>query len=217
MVSTSAKYKRILGKQHDTDTFLKIYGGKKTSTYDKTQLKSVVTRHTAFSGTNPQAGCCISGTIQCSIKDPDTDIPEKAKMELSVSITDGVETSEQIPQGTYFIDTRKKTNLYGIGWVEITGYDAMIFAEADLAEKLAEQGLALPLTHRALVSAIAAAIGVNVEASTLSKLSGTKKIEALEDKYTCREVLGFIGALYGSNFVISKSNELRMISVTGPA
>ena len=58
---------------------------------------------------------------------------------------------------------------------------------------------------------IAKAMGVAVDSRTTALVNRGYKLQ-LPAGYTCREVLGFIGAMYGGSFVLSDAGQLRMVT-----
>lgn len=102
--------------------------------------------------------------------------------------------------GTFFIDHREYD--VGSGVLTIDAYDAMIKAEA-----LYTFGTQT-VTEASLVSALASAIGVTADSrNALSNYT----LDALDDGYTCREILKYLAVIEGGNWIITADNKLRLI------
>jgi hypothetical protein len=118
--------------------------------------------------------------------------------------------SEWIPQGVYFIDTRKTTaNNDGLDILTLHGYDAMLKTE----QPYASNDVAGDAPDTQYVQAIADAIGVDVDPRTWEIMSGYTIPFPLG--YSMREVLGFIAASYVGGFVMTDEGKLRLVSLLG--
>lgn len=119
-------------------------------------------------------------------------------------------TSEWIPQGVYFIDTREVTaNNNGLDILTLHGFDAMMKAEQPYASN--ETVSDAPDTD--YVQAIADAIGVEVDSRTWDIMRGYSMPMPLG--YSMREVLGYIASAYIGSFVITDEGKLRLVSLLG--
>lgn len=116
--------------------------------------------------------------------------------------------SEWIPHGKFYIDTRKldkATNL-----MTVTAYDKMIFAEAPYID----QKGTYPMPAKDAVAFIAAELGVEVDHRNQIYAG---KIDSPTNVYNMREVLRFIAAASGGNFIISDEGKLRLVPIASPA
>lgn len=119
-------------------------------------------------------------------------------------------TSEWIPQGVYYIDTREVTaNSNGLDILTLHGFDAMMMAEQPYASN--ETVSDAPDTE--YVQAIADAIGVEVDSRTWEIMRGYTMPFPLG--YTMREVLGYIASSYIGSFVMTDEGKLRLVSLLG--
>lgn len=214
MVETSGLYKEIMSVPHKTLTSLKVFLSNGVSvTYAYGALRSIRTSHAAFNGNSPMIGCCTSRKIDCVMLYPQEPIPERAKMQLFVQIaklSDPTCVSEEIPQGTFYIDSRKSNITEGTRHLRIIGYDAIIFAEADF-DKTA---FPFPAKDVDVVNHIAGVLGVSVDPETISFMTAAYEIQPGEDEeFTYREMLSYIAGMYGGNFVISKAGLLKLVPV----
>lgn len=119
-------------------------------------------------------------------------------------------TSEWIPQGAYFIDTREVTaNNNGLNILTLHGYDAMLKAEQPYSSNATVSDA--PDTE--YVQAIADTIGVEVDARTWDIMRGYTVPFPLG--YSMREVLGYIASAYIGSFVMTDEGKLRLVSLLG--
>lgn len=119
-------------------------------------------------------------------------------------------TSEWIPQGVYFIDTREVTaNSNGLNILSLHGFDSMMKAEQPYSSNATVSDA--PDTE--YVQAIADAIGVEVDSRTWDIMRGYTTPFPLG--YSMREVLGFIASSYIGSFIITDEGKLRLVSLLG--
>ena len=119
-------------------------------------------------------------------------------------------TSEWIPQGVYFIDTREVTaNNNGLDILTLHGFDAMMKAE----QPYSSNATVSDATDTEYVQAIADAIGVEVDSRTWDIMRGYTMPFPLG--YSMREVLGYIASSYIGSFIITDVGKLRLVSLLG--
>lgn len=116
--------------------------------------------------------------------------------------------SEWIPRGTFYIDTRYIDETTGL--MTVTAYDRMLFAEAPYID---QEGT-YPMPMEDAVDFIAADLGVEVDERN-EIYPGI--IDCPNHVYNEREVLRFIAAASGGNFIISDTGKLRLVPVASPA
>lgn len=234
MQATSALYQELLASRHWKETRLVIGETGKLITklgdavtfgstrilvgssgadggYDEGTLISMSTSSRMFSGDTPAVGGCVSGEISVEMLRPVGDIPRRARMVPYVRLTDGVRSSEWIQKGVYFIDTREqREDGSGIKKLILHGYDAMLKTEQDYPPSK----LGWPANDIRVVQEIAEFIDVPVDNRTFGIMTGGYKVQ-YPGEYTCREVLGFIAAMYAGCFVMSDLGELRLVTLNG--
>ena len=155
MQQTSETYKRILAGKHwfensvtigdsgrlvtesgDVITFgetphevvsILVDTGAPESGFRENALYSVVTNHEFFTDGSPSVGDAVAGYVDIKMLAP-YNIPKKARIALYCRVVNGTETSEWVPQGVYYIDTREQTHSGGRDILKIKGYDAMLLA-----------------------------------------------------------------------------------------
>lgn len=179
--------------------------------YDEKMLISLGTETKVFGETTPAVGCCVSGEIDIEMLKPISAIPKQARLVPYVRLTDGARCSEWIQKGVFYLDTRqKKEDGSGIEKIIIHGYDAMLKAEQDYPSSR----LSWPARDIDVVREIADFIGVAVDTRTAAIIKHSYAIQ-YPARYSCREVLGYIAAMYAGCFVMSDLGELRLVTING--
>ena len=179
--------------------------------YGENLLMSVTTTRQVFAEDKPQVGCCVSGELKLTMIKPSGEIPRMAQIVPYIRLTDGKQYSEWIQKGVFYVDTRSVNNdNSGLEILTLHAYDAMLKAEQDYIG----QNLSWPSTDKAVVQDIARLMDVQVEYDTLAKLDKSYAVQ-LPVNYTCREVLGYISAMYCGNFIMNDNGELQLIQLFG--
>lgn len=179
--------------------------------YDKTLIHSMETDCQVFSDESPTVGVCVSSEIKITMMTPPVEIPRQAQLIPYVRLTDGIRYSEWIQKGVFYIDTRtKKEDGSNIEKISIHGYDDMLKTEQDYPESVLEW----PARDIDVVREIAEFIGVDIDARTLDILNRGYIVQ-YPAEYSCRDVLGYIAAMYAGCFIMSDLGELRMVTIHG--
>lgn len=232
MLETSALYKTIVAKPNhyfeisltvgDSGVLITKQGerilfggsailvdsGTAESGYRMERLISVKTFHALFSNSMPEVGSCVAGEIDVEMLYPAQEFPSRARLGLYARATDGVQYSEWIPQGVYYIDTRERTfNDSGLSILHIHGYDALLLTEQLYPET---SDLDYPALDVDIVNSICNAIGIRLDPR--SDMDKEYRFPLPVD-YTMREVLSSIAAAYGGNFVMTHDGMLRLIGL----
>ncbi len=199
MHQVSDLYKQILRLPHRVESRLEICG----RAYTRAHIISLDTTRQIFKEEVPSVGNTPAGTITVSMLTPPEEIPIQEKMLLSSRIVSGNLESEWVSKGTFYIDTRHPAQLSTGENVEIelVGYDRMLMAEKDYSPTGQ-----WPRTDADVLTELCQLIGVECD-EVLDK--GYQISEPYE--YTCRELLGYIGAMYGGNWVIDDFGKLRLL------
>ena len=207
MQETSSLYKKLYSKAHRVETRVDIAG----VSYGEDVLMSVFTTRQVFGKDKPQVGCCVAGEIDLELLKPEAELPRMAQLVPYLSLTDGVEYSEWIQKGLFFIDTRSSNkDDSGTEILSLHGYDAMLKAEQDYTGS----ALAWPNTDLNVVEDIASIIGVQLEEETAEILNKGYSVQ-LPAGYICREVLGYVAAMYAGCFIMSDLGELKLVQLNG--
>lgn len=234
MQETSALYQELLASTHWKETRLAIgetgklitksgdavtFGGTSILVgssgaddgFSESSLISVSTSIRVFSGETPSVGDCVSGEINVEMLRPKGEIPRKARLVPYVRLTDGERHSEWIQKGVYYVDTREtKEDGTGIVLLILNGYDAMMKTEQDYPAS----NLSWPAKDIDVVQEIADFVGVAVDSRTVEIMTRGYAVR-YPAEYTCREVLGYIAAMYAGCFTMSDLGELRLVTLNG--
>ena len=153
-----------------------------------------------------EIGKCMSKELHLTLREPGA-IPRMAQIHAQVRLNDGTRQSEWLDKGTYFVDTRARDTF---DTLTLNAFDPMLKAEQPYLELSALSQWPSPDSD--VVDEIADLIGVTVDSRTV--LAGYD-VPIPEQDWTMREVLGWIAAANGGNWVITGANELRLISFGG--
>lgn len=160
---------------------------------------------------NLSVGNCISSTLKLSILTDDV-IGKAAKVVIKARITDDVEYSEWLEFGTFYIDNRSIDS----GLITVQCYDAMLKASQTYGDETnPEDRIGWPKTMKTCVNEIAARIGVEVDPRTAIKTTAPYQVP-YPNKMSMMQVLGYIGACHGGNWVITPENKLRLVPLLSP-
>lgn len=189
-------------------TAILIHTGGPDSGFDETTLMALSTSHAVFNQNYPSVGGAICGEIDVTMISPPLDLPKMARLAPFVRATDGVRTSEWIPKGVYYIDTRETShNSNGLDILTIHGYDSMLMFEEDYPSDSEHD---YPLLDIDMVQHIADSIKIKVDPRTFQRMDKGYTFP-LPLGYSSREMLGFIAGAYAGNFIISDENQLLLI------
>ena len=205
MQTTSPLYQSILADpNHWYETQVVIDG---VGTFGENDLFSVSTTHRIFNQT-PEVGKAVAGDVNISMIKPEAEIPTMAVLRPKSRIVNATQQSEWLPQGTFFIDTRKSSkNGNGLEVLTIHGYDAMLRAEQMYHGRITGNS-----TDIQMVNEIAYQMGVSVDARTTALMTNAYTIP-LPTGYSYREVLGYIASMYVGCFIMSDEGKLRLVSL----
>ena len=179
------------------------------SGFRESAIISMSTQKSIFHDSNPSVGNCISGQITVDMMKPKGDIPRRARLVPYVRLTNGIEHSEWIQKGVFFIDRREYSGDENER-ITISGYDHIILTEADFPSSTDEW----PRMDIDVVRDIASAIGTSVDTRTTQIMDKGYKIN-YPAEYSMREVLENIAAMYAGSFVMSDTGEMLLVTMFG--
>lgn len=203
-VSDLYKYKEILKNPlHHKETKIDISGVE----YGE---ENIISASIPFVGLYESFGIgnCVSRELDLEII-PIGEIPKQAQIKISQRLVFESDVSEWIPQGVFFISTRKKDKVTGN--LVITAFDAMLKAE----EIWVNSDYYLenwPLSQESAVNDIAHRMDVGIDERT--SLSDSFPVDYPVDEngdLTMREVLSGIAVSNAGNWVISNEGNLLLI------
>lgn len=174
--------------------------------YGETTLLSVKTSQAIIKDNKPQIGCAIASEIDLVMLQPITEIPRMSKIRVYVRACNGTQTSEWIPKGVFFIDTRTKDKATGV--LTIHGYDSMLKTEQIYAGSTVWSSKPM----KTVVNEIASAINVSIDSRTQTLMrSLTNYNVSYNNTLTMRQYLEAIGAAWGGSWIFSDTGELRLV------
>lgn len=133
---------------------------------------------------------------------PKSEIPIMAKI-TPYALVDSL--WEQL--GVFYIDERSTT---ATGIMTIIAYDSMLMADVVWTPN---QSLEFPMPMTQAVSIISGLMGVSVDSRTV--LNASYEIDYPANNYTLRDVLKYIAAAHGGNWIITRQNQLLLVPLVG--
>lgn len=158
---------------------------------------------------NLSVGNCVAGSLQLDVQADSTPIPASAEVVVAKRLTDGVNVSEDLAAGTFYI-SRRVYDAYNRR-LKLTCYDAMLKANAafplmDLTEE------DFPMAMADAISFAATKIGVEVDSRTWNYIpTGADYMITYPLGMSVKKVLEYIGGACGGNWLISPDNKLRFV------
>lgn len=201
MHQTSDLYKQILVLPHRVESRLLIQGRE----YNRSHITALSTRGYAFKEESPSVGNVCSSSIDLEMLSPDNVIPVQERMVLQSRIVSGDKVSEWIQKGEFWVQTRK-TEITRDGTpttIQIYGCDAIMRSEQDYVPSGE-----WPKTDATVLSEICSMMGV-----TCNEHLGAGYLIDYPESYTCREILGYIGAMYGGNWFMAEDGQLILLKL----
>ena len=209
MQDTSSLYKQILSGEHWKEHRLVIGESGAQTTVATTDIVVMNTYSGIFPENMPVVGGCVASEISATILRPKADIPRMCRVVPYVRLCNGEKQSEWIQKGVYFID---RNSCFGEDneLMEIHGFDAMLFSEADFPSSNADW----PRKDIDVVRDIAKDMDVTVDSRTVTIMNKGYMVP-YPAEYSQREVLGYLAAMYAGSFVMSDTGELRLVQING--
>lgn len=221
MQQTSQLYNSLLAAGAPKEVRALVY--RSTNAYNVYGQEKVVSATTRASmlDSSLSIGNCIAKELNLVLTNLTgmPTIPRMAKIVMQYRLNDGTQQSEWIPKGTYFIDTRDESYQ---GVLTINAFDPMLKSEQSFT-KPGEQGQ-WPRSDISVVQTIADAMGVSIDPRTTAIMNKGYQINypgivldngtpqySQDGAMSMRQILGYIGAMYGGNWIITDENKLRLI------
>lgn len=135
----------------------------------------------------------------------DEEIPRGAKIERYVQLVNGARKSEKIKKGVFFINMRHHD---GYTW-DFDCYDAMRKADNYW---IPDQSENFPMKQSDAVARIAEIMGIEVDPRNVINPGYT--IDYPGTDTTMRDILGWIAAANGGNFIVSDEGKLRLVRLS---
>lgn len=210
MQTVSETYARLLRQTGTIKQHKAVING---LVYDASRLVGAPRTSNSLFGdvAGPQIGQANAGQVTLTIRPRDEAIPRTAKIELFTRLADmdhlsGTlrEASEWIPKGVFYIDTRRADAKTGT--LTIHGFDAMLKASPNYIDTEEESGL-WPRKARVVVEDIAYRMGVELDEQTVLQDYDVGFMPLTSG----REILRWIAAMHGGNWVITDAGKLRLV------
>ena len=200
MQTVSALYQQIMSGEHYAERKINIAG----TDYGEDAIVSLTTTGGLFADGTLSVGSAVSREINLSLWNVSTTIPKMAKLIPYYRLSNGTQTSEWIQKGVYYIDTRSVDS----GLLTIHGYDDMLKAEQIWTP---DQSLEFPMPMTQAANIIADIMGVEIDARTV--LNSAYTVDYPANDYTLRDVLRYIAAAHGGNWIMSDAGELWLVGL----
>lgn len=200
MQTVSALYQQIMSGEHYAERKINIAG----TDYGEDTIVSLTTTGGLFADGTLSVGSAVSREINLSLWNVSTTIPKMAKLIPYYRLSNGTQTSEWIQKGVYYIDTRSVDS----GLLTIHGYDDMLKAEQIWTP---DQSLEFPMPMTQATNIIADIMGVEIDARTV--LNSAYTVDYPANDYTLRDVLRYIAAAHGGNWIMSDAGELWLVGL----
>ena len=215
MQTTSALYQTIISQSpHWFETRVRI----NNVYYGESSLMSVHVSHSVFSEEQPVVGGCLAAQLDVKMIAPSAEIPRMAEVRPYVRVANKTQTSEWLPQGVFYIDTRETTHTNtGVEVLTLHCFDAMLKAEADYPSTTHSW----PYSDINVVKEIAYTMGLQssrtattgIDSRTITLMNKAYSI-SLPAGYSMRETLGNIAAMYAGNWIMNYDGKLRLVTLT---
>lgn len=204
---------RLITKAGEAITFggvaILVGQGGADSGYQESQIMDLSIEQRVFSTEYPSVGACLSSELNVTMLRPAGEIPRMSLVRPYVRVTDGAQTSEWIPQGLFYIDTREYSqNDDGLNLMKLHCYDAMLMTEQDYPSTTHSW----PTSDVNVINEIASTLGISVDNRTWDIVTGNYQI-SLPAGYSMREVLGNIGAMYAGNWICNYDGDLLLVGI----
>ena len=204
MQATSQTYKNLLAAGAPKEVRAIIAG----TTYTQAKIMSASVS-AAVESEAATVGNTVAKTLNLVLRNPG-EIPRMAQIQMQYRLNNGNTQSEWIPKGTFFIDTRDEGNRV----LSIVAYDAMLKADQPYATS-GEQG-DWPKVDINVARTIASRIGTTFDSRNVQIMTARYSVPFPgygDGAYSMREVLGYIGAMYAGNWIVTDQNTLRLIQL----
>lgn len=200
----------LAGSLIDTSTAILVESGSPDDGIRGNALISLSTSNQLFPDNTPSIGNAVAGEIELQMLDLGFNVPRMAEIRPYVRATDGTNTSEWIPQGVFYTDTRYiSANGDGLPVWTITGFDAML--KSDQPYPHDTQEIASNVV-RTIAGLMGLAEQIDPHVWEIIPAAGGESIQC-SGEFTAREHLQYIAALYGGNWTITNEGKLNLVRI----
>ena len=210
MLTVSETYQSIVSGNYRVECRLLVEASDNTTkTVNETELFSInIAEH--MLDEQFSIGGATAAEIDVTMIDPlDWSLPTMAKLQPQFRIYNGTQTSEWLPKGVFYVDTRERTKyVNGDNKLTLHGYDAMLMAEQEYPTVSWDTA-----TDTQVLNEICTNLGWTLDDETAAFFNTTRAGYTLPIpiKYSYREVLQSIAAVNVGNFVFDEYGHLRLV------
>lgn len=175
--------------------------------YGEDRIVSLEASGSLFAQDEPGIGGAAAREIDLTLylEGPDT-VPRMARLRPFCRAVRGEQKSEWLPKGVFYIDTRSSERIAGGTLLTIHGFDAMLMAEQVWTP---DQSLEFPMPMPSAAAEMARLMGVELDPRT--RLHAGYLIDYPANDYTLRDILRFIAAAHGGNWIITDQGRLLLV------
>lgn len=171
-------------------------------------ITSPVVHQNLLSSDTLTVGNCISASLTFTVKTTNP-IPKSTRVVIKCRLKDGSTSTSWYEFGTFWVAKREVDD----DLVTLECYDAML--KGNQAYGGSNDAMNWPKPMQTVVNTIASRMGVSLDSrNSIRSDSSVYKCEYPGD-LTLLEVLGYIGACQGGNWIITPENKLRLVPLTG--
>lgn len=174
-------------------------------TYGEDRIVRLRTYGGLFQENTMCVGSATARQIELELRDPGA-IPRMAEIKPFYRLVSGDRASEWIQKGVYYINTRDPNN--DDNTLYIKGFDGMMKGEVIWEP---DQSLAFPMSHRDAALHIAGLMEVELESP--EAIREDYYVDYPANDYTLRNILQFIAAAHGGNFIMTDLGRLRLVGL----
>ncbi len=205
MQSTSELYRELMrDPMHSVETRVDIAG----TTYDRRRIIQCETSAQLIESAELLIGCCIARQLDLTIR-PVGDIPRQAEIRLYARLASGLQVSEWIPRGVFFISRREEDAVSGL--LTLHAYDAMLKSGAVWLDSSYDT-LNWPMPAQTAAEDITRRMGVELDPRTA--LDPAFPVQYPVDNagdMTMGEVLSRLAVANAGNWTITNAGKLLLV------
>lgn len=173
-----------------------------------TSITSPIIQHHLLNGDSLSVGNCIAASLKFTVMTTNT-IPKSAKVVVKCQYVDGNTSTSWYEFGTFYVSKREVND----DLVALECYDAML--KGNQAFGGSSDAMNWPKPMQTVLNTIANRLGVSIDSRTSIRSNSTIYKCEYPGEMTLLEVLGYIGACNGGNWIITPENKLRLVPLTG--
>ena len=171
-------------------------------------ITSPVIHSSLLSSDTLSVGNCIASSLTFTVMTTDV-IPKSAKVVIKCRLVDGSVYTTWYEFGTFYVSKRE----YDDDLVTLECYDAMLKGNQVYGGSSSPMNWPKPM--QTVLNEIVSRMGITLDSRTSIRSDSTNYKCEYPGDMTLLEVLGYIGACNGGNWIITPENKLRLVPLTG--